>query len=80
MSEIRKFSEGQKAALRFLVMQPDGEFVYPKGHTSAVCNLVGGVHDVVERQRIKGRWHYRLTHYGRKLAGECMECPDTRQH
>ncbi|MFT9068647.1 MAG: hypothetical protein ABF420_11460 [Acetobacter syzygii] len=86
MSEqSRRFSEGQKAALRFMLVQPAHDFVYPDGHASAICNLVDKDNSTVERKRIKGRWHYRLTDHGREIAHQeqakvASTCPVTRSH
>ena len=80
-----RFSEGQKAALRFMLVQPAHDFVYPDGHASAICNLVDRDNSTVGRKRIKGRWHYRLTEQGREIAHQeqakvASTCPDTRSH
>lgn len=77
----RIISAGQAAGLLALAKAPRGQYVYPDGHTSALCNLVGGEIQLIDRIRIKNRWHYRLTPRGRD-AVQTIEaetrCPNTR--
>lgn len=63
-----RVTEGQKAGIMFLSHCPADEFVYPEGHTSALCNLVDGENSFLERKKIRGRWHYKLTCAGQELA------------
>lgn len=72
---VQQLPAGQKAGILALAKAPRGEYVYLEGHTSALCNTVGGNVPLVDRLRIKNRWHYRLTPRGWDAAAELQESP-----